>query len=239
MQLYILCIISLHHRAQGNVPSWTWSLKLRTWGLTWMPTHPENKPYITLKLSQKTYREVKYRIKDNYLKMKTIWCLKGHVYVEKYIFPNSEMQYFSFAPCSCGDPSWYHPEQHSGWSRDWERARGDPERDARSRDQLAGSGLWLPACYRVPVYSFGSDHLRPYWKHQVRPNVCVPHQWLQGRPQSNRGPDRDFQGLTVDKKPVSILNGYRTINRGDLVDYITTHYKGPRIVLAAAGGTLN
>ena len=28
----------------------------------------------------------------------------------------------------------------------------------------------------------------------------------------------------------------RTINRGDLVEYITTHYKGPRIVLAAAGG---
>ena len=28
----------------------------------------------------------------------------------------------------------------------------------------------------------------------------------------------------------------RTINRGDLVEYITTHYKGARIVLAAAGG---
>ncbi|KAK5896177.1 hypothetical protein CgunFtcFv8_009807 [Champsocephalus gunnari] len=28
----------------------------------------------------------------------------------------------------------------------------------------------------------------------------------------------------------------KTINRGDLVEYITTHYKGPRIVLAAAGG---
>ncbi|KAK1906357.1 Mitochondrial-processing peptidase subunit beta [Dissostichus eleginoides] len=29
----------------------------------------------------------------------------------------------------------------------------------------------------------------------------------------------------------------KTINRGDLVEYITTHYKGPRIVLAAAGGS--
>ncbi|KAL3048594.1 mitochondrial-processing peptidase subunit beta [Trematomus bernacchii] len=28
----------------------------------------------------------------------------------------------------------------------------------------------------------------------------------------------------------------KTINRGDLVEYITTHYKGARIVLAAAGG---
>uniref|UniRef100_A0A672K4Q5 Mitochondrial-processing peptidase subunit beta n=1 Tax=Sinocyclocheilus grahami TaxID=75366 RepID=A0A672K4Q5_SINGR len=28
----------------------------------------------------------------------------------------------------------------------------------------------------------------------------------------------------------------KTINRGDLVEYITTHYKGPQIVLAAAGG---
>lgn len=40
-------------------------------------------------------------------------------------------------------------------------------------------------------------------------------------------------------KPVCKLIAYRTINRGDLVDYITTHYKGPRIVLAAAGGTLH
>lgn len=28
----------------------------------------------------------------------------------------------------------------------------------------------------------------------------------------------------------------RSINRKDLVDYITTHYKAPRIVLAGAGG---
>lgn len=34
----------------------------------------------------------------------------------------------------------------------------------------------------------------------------------------------------------SVVFGCRTINRGDLVEYITTHYKGPRIVLAAAGG---
>lgn len=40
-------------------------------------------------------------------------------------------------------------------------------------------------------------------------------------------------------KPICKLIAYRTINRGDLVDYITTHYKGPRIVLAAAGGTLH
>jgi hypothetical protein len=35
---------------------------------------------------------------------------------------------------------------------------------------------------------------------------------------------------------ISAVCVYRTINRGDLVEYITTHYKGPRIVLAAAGG---
>lgn len=36
---------------------------------------------------------------------------------------------------------------------------------------------------------------------------------------------------------IAFLNSiYRSINRKDLVDYITTHYKGPRIVLAAAGG---
>ncbi len=34
----------------------------------------------------------------------------------------------------------------------------------------------------------------------------------------------------------SVVINCRTINRGDLVEYITTHYKGPRIVLAAAGG---
>lgn len=34
----------------------------------------------------------------------------------------------------------------------------------------------------------------------------------------------------------SVVFDFRTINRGDLVEYITTHYKGPRIVLAAAGG---
>ena len=28
----------------------------------------------------------------------------------------------------------------------------------------------------------------------------------------------------------------RSINRNDLQDYISTHYKGPRIVLAGAGG---
>nr|KAF6319988.1 peptidase, mitochondrial processing subunit beta [Myotis myotis] len=33
-----------------------------------------------------------------------------------------------------------------------------------------------------------------------------------------------------------IIQNSTSINRKDLVDYITTHYKGPRIVLAAAGG---
>lgn len=28
----------------------------------------------------------------------------------------------------------------------------------------------------------------------------------------------------------------RSINRNDLLEYIGTHYKGPRMVLAAAGG---
>jgi len=28
----------------------------------------------------------------------------------------------------------------------------------------------------------------------------------------------------------------QSINRNDLLNYITTHYKGPRMVLAAAGG---
>lgn len=35
---------------------------------------------------------------------------------------------------------------------------------------------------------------------------------------------------------ISFVFECRTINRGDLVEYITTHYKGPRIVLSAAGG---
>lgn len=32
------------------------------------------------------------------------------------------------------------------------------------------------------------------------------------------------------------LNFLRSISRNDLVEYITTHYKAPRIVLAGAGG---
>lgn len=32
------------------------------------------------------------------------------------------------------------------------------------------------------------------------------------------------------------IETYRSISRADLIDYITTHYKGPRIVLAGAGG---
>ena len=32
---------------------------------------------------------------------------------------------------------------------------------------------------------------------------------------------------------------YRTITRNDLVEYISTHYKGPRMVLSASGGKRN
>lgn len=70
-------------------------------------------------------------------------------------------------PPSCGDPGWHHPEQHAGWSRDWEGARGDPQGDAGSWDQSAGSGLWLPACYCIPVHSSGQDHPGPHREHQV------------------------------------------------------------------------
>lgn len=32
------------------------------------------------------------------------------------------------------------------------------------------------------------------------------------------------------------IDNIQSINRNDLLEYITTHYKGPRMVLAAAGG---
>ena len=35
---------------------------------------------------------------------------------------------------------------------------------------------------------------------------------------------------------ISLFLSYRSINRNDLQTYIKEHYKGPRIVLAAAGG---
>lgn len=36
----------------------------------------------------------------------------------------------------------------------------------------------------------------------------------------------------------NVLFSYRSISRKDLIEYISTHYKGPRMVLAAAGGQL-
>ena len=33
-----------------------------------------------------------------------------------------------------------------------------------------------------------------------------------------------------------LFNSSRTLSRQDLVDYISSHYKAPRMVLAAAGG---
>ena len=39
-----------------------------------------------------------------------------------------------------------------------------------------------------------------------------------------------------EKWSLSFDAHFRSINRKDLVDYITTHYKAPRIVLAGAGG---
>lgn len=39
------------------------------------------------------------------------------------------------------------------------------------------------------------------------------------------------------KRYVNILLSYiRSLQRQDLVDYVNTHYKGPRMVLAGAGG---
>lgn len=69
---------------------------------------------------------------------------------------------------SCRNPGWHHSEQHAGWSGDREGAWCDPEGDARSRDQPAGSGLWLLACHSIPVYSTGQDYPRAHWEHQVR-----------------------------------------------------------------------
>uniref|UniRef100_H3CHP7 Peptidase, mitochondrial processing subunit beta n=1 Tax=Tetraodon nigroviridis TaxID=99883 RepID=H3CHP7_TETNG len=46
-----------------------------------------------------------------------------------------------------------------------------------------------------------------------------------------------YQSTALGRTILGPTENIKTINRGDLVDYITTHYKGPRIVLAAAGGT--
>uniref|UniRef100_A0A672T9J3 Mitochondrial-processing peptidase subunit beta n=1 Tax=Sinocyclocheilus grahami TaxID=75366 RepID=A0A672T9J3_SINGR len=45
-----------------------------------------------------------------------------------------------------------------------------------------------------------------------------------------------YQETPLGRTILGPTENIKTINRGDLVEYITTHYKGPRIVLAAAGG---
>uniref|UniRef100_A0A8C1IT28 Peptidase (mitochondrial processing) beta n=1 Tax=Cyprinus carpio TaxID=7962 RepID=A0A8C1IT28_CYPCA len=46
---------------------------------------------------------------------------------------------------------------------------------------------------------------------------------------------RAYQDTPLGRTILGPTENIKTINRGDLVEYITTHYKGPRIVLAAAG----
>uniref|UniRef100_A0A8C8RUU8 Mitochondrial-processing peptidase subunit beta n=1 Tax=Pelusios castaneus TaxID=367368 RepID=A0A8C8RUU8_9SAUR len=45
-----------------------------------------------------------------------------------------------------------------------------------------------------------------------------------------------YQNTTLGRTILGPTENINSINRNDLVEYITTHYKGPRIVLAAAGG---
>ncbi|XP_026183044.1 mitochondrial-processing peptidase subunit beta isoform X1 [Mastacembelus armatus] len=45
-----------------------------------------------------------------------------------------------------------------------------------------------------------------------------------------------YQSTALGRTILGPTENIKTINRGDLVEYITTHYKGPRIVLSAAGG---
>ncbi|KAI6052814.1 mitochondrial-processing peptidase subunit beta isoform X1 [Marmota monax] len=45
-----------------------------------------------------------------------------------------------------------------------------------------------------------------------------------------------YQNTALGRTILGPTENIKSINRKDLVDYITTHYKGPRIVLAAAGG---
>ncbi|OWK18214.1 hypothetical protein Celaphus_00009320, partial [Cervus elaphus hippelaphus] len=45
-----------------------------------------------------------------------------------------------------------------------------------------------------------------------------------------------YQNTALGRTILGPTENSKSINRKDLVDYITTHYKGPRIVLAAAGG---
>uniref|UniRef100_A0A8C2T1T4 Mitochondrial-processing peptidase subunit beta n=2 Tax=Coturnix japonica TaxID=93934 RepID=A0A8C2T1T4_COTJA len=45
-----------------------------------------------------------------------------------------------------------------------------------------------------------------------------------------------YQKTALGRTILGPTENIKSINRNDLVEYITTHYKGPRIVLAAAGG---
>ena len=44
------------------------------------------------------------------------------------------------------------------------------------------------------------------------------------------------QGTALGRTILGPIENIQSINRTDLLEYITTHYKGPRMVLAAAGG---
>uniref|UniRef100_A0A8C9A4B8 Peptidase, mitochondrial processing subunit beta n=1 Tax=Prolemur simus TaxID=1328070 RepID=A0A8C9A4B8_PROSS len=46
---------------------------------------------------------------------------------------------------------------------------------------------------------------------------------------------RAYQNTALGRTILGPTENIKSIKRKDLVDYITTHYKGPRIVLAAAG----
>ncbi|XP_074644701.1 mitochondrial-processing peptidase subunit beta-like [Tubulanus polymorphus] len=45
-----------------------------------------------------------------------------------------------------------------------------------------------------------------------------------------------FQGTPLGRTILGPTDNIKSIKKGDLVEYINTHYKGPRIVLAGAGG---
>lgn len=45
-----------------------------------------------------------------------------------------------------------------------------------------------------------------------------------------------FQSTALGRTILGPIENIQSINRNDLLQYITTHYKGPRMVLAAAGG---
>ncbi|XP_041874347.1 mitochondrial-processing peptidase subunit beta isoform X4 [Corvus kubaryi] len=45
-----------------------------------------------------------------------------------------------------------------------------------------------------------------------------------------------YQNTALGRTILGPTENIKSINRNDLVEYITTHYKGPRMVLAAAGG---